>query len=160
MSDPTSRSQGYGNIYTPHAGSMIIQVQRESGLANRTIILTQRQVRLLRLGLYIGAALLTVGSISWVYLAAQAARVPFLTNRVAGLTKEVKQLDTLQLRLAEMERRLAGVARLVVIETAGRPDYLRTRRFYESRGYGAVATVPDFYAPGDDQVVYVKRVSG
>ena len=114
MTDPThSRSQGYGNIYTPHAGSMIIQVQRESGLANRTIIFTQRQVRLLRLALYIGGALLTVGSISWVYLAAQAARVPFLTTRVAGLTKEVKQLDTLQVRLAEMERRFLQVQQMM-----------------------------------------------
>jgi murein DD-endopeptidase MepM/ murein hydrolase activator NlpD len=114
MTDPThSRTQGYGNIYTPHAGSMIIQVQRESGLANRTIILTQRQVRLLRLALYIGAVLLTVGSISWVYLAAQAARVPFLTTRVAGLTKEVKQLDTLQVRLAEMERRFLQVQQMM-----------------------------------------------
>ena len=114
MTDPIhSRTQGYGNIYTPHAGSMIIQVQRESGLANRTIILTQRQVRLLRLALYIGAVLLTVGSVSWVYLAAQAARVPFLTSRVAGLTKEVKQLDTLQVRLAEMERRFLQVQQMM-----------------------------------------------
>jgi murein DD-endopeptidase MepM/ murein hydrolase activator NlpD len=114
MTDPThSRSQGYGNIYTPHAGSMIIQVQRESGLANRTIIFTQRQVRLLRLALYIGGTLLTVGTISWVYLAAQAARVPFLTSRVAGLTKEVQQLDTLQVRLAEMERRFLQVQHMM-----------------------------------------------
>ena len=62
--------------------------------------------------------------------------------------------------VTEMERRLSGVARLVVVETAGRPDYGPTRRFYESRGYRAVATVPDFYAPGDDQVVYVKKVRG
>ena len=110
MTDPThSRSKGYGNIYTPHAGSMIIQVQRESGLANRTIIFTQRQVRLLRLALYVGGALLTIGTVSWVYLAAQAARVPFLTSRVASLTKEVKQLDTLQARLAEMDRRFLQV---------------------------------------------------
>ena len=40
--------QGYGNIYTPHAGSMIIQVQREHGLANRQIVLTERQVKLLK----------------------------------------------------------------------------------------------------------------
>ena len=40
--------EGYGNIYTPHAGSMIIQVQREHGLANRQIILTERQVKLLK----------------------------------------------------------------------------------------------------------------
>jgi ribosomal protein S18 acetylase RimI-like enzyme len=59
-----------------------------------------------------------------------------------------------------MERRLAGVARLVVVETAGRAEYGPTRAFYEARGYRAVSRIPDFYAPGDDQVVYVKTVSG
>jgi GNAT superfamily N-acetyltransferase len=58
--------------------------------------------------------------------------------------------------LAEMERRLAGVARLIVVETAGRSDYAPTRGFYEARGYRAAATIPDFYAPGEDQVVYIK----
>ncbi len=60
--------------------------------------------------------------------------------------------------IVEMEHRLAGQARLIVVETAGRPDYGATRRFYQARGYHAVATVPDFYAPGDDQVVFVKEV--
>jgi GNAT superfamily N-acetyltransferase len=58
--------------------------------------------------------------------------------------------------VVEMERRLAGVARLIVIDTAGRPDYAGTRAFYQARGYSPVAVVPDFYAPGDDQVVFVK----
>jgi D-alanine-D-alanine ligase len=62
--------------------------------------------------------------------------------------------------LGEMELRLAGLARLVIIETTGRPDYAATRAFYQARGYSPVSTVPDFYAPGDDQVVYVKRVRG
>lgn len=62
--------------------------------------------------------------------------------------------------IIEMERLLAGEARLIVVETAGRPDYAATRRFYEARGYCATARIPDFYAPGDDQVVYVKRVNG
>ena len=61
--------------------------------------------------------------------------------------------------LHAMEARLAGVARLVVVETAGRPDYAPTRAFYEARGYRAVSRIPDFYAPGDDQVVYVKSLS-
>jgi GNAT superfamily N-acetyltransferase len=61
--------------------------------------------------------------------------------------------------LAAMEQRLAGVARLIVVETAGRPDYQKTRTFYEARGYGAVSRIPDFYAPGDDQVVHVKVVT-
>jgi len=62
--------------------------------------------------------------------------------------------------VAEMERRLSGLARLIVVETAGRPDYAATRRFYQARGYRAAAMIPDFYGPGDDQVVFVKRVSG
>jgi ribosomal protein S18 acetylase RimI-like enzyme len=62
--------------------------------------------------------------------------------------------------LEEMEHRLADLARLIVIETAGRPDYAATRAFYEARGYRATATIPHFYGPGDDQVVFVKTVSG
>jgi len=58
--------------------------------------------------------------------------------------------------LSEMERRLAGLARIILIETAGRTDYAGTRAFYQARGYSPVAVVPDFYAPGDDQVVFVK----
>ena len=61
--------------------------------------------------------------------------------------------------LREMEGRLAGSARLIVVETAGRPDYRPTRAFYEARGYRKAAVIPDFYAPGDDQVVYVKPLS-
>jgi len=60
--------------------------------------------------------------------------------------------------LREMEGRLAGSARLIVVETAGRPDYRPTRAFYEARGYRKAAIIPDFYAPGDDQVVYVKAL--
>jgi ribosomal protein S18 acetylase RimI-like enzyme len=57
-----------------------------------------------------------------------------------------------------MERQLSGVARIIVVETSSRDDYGPTRGFYKARGYDAVARVPDFYAPGEDQVVYVKRV--
>lgn len=60
------------------------------------------------------------------------------------------------LLVEEMERRLAGKARLIVVETAGRADYAPTRAFYEARGYRAVGLIPDFYAPGDDQVTFVK----
>ena len=62
--------------------------------------------------------------------------------------------------LGEMERRLERIARLIIIETAGRPEYAATRAFYQARGYSAVSRIPDFYAPGDDQVVFVKSVSG
>jgi ribosomal protein S18 acetylase RimI-like enzyme len=62
--------------------------------------------------------------------------------------------------ISEMERRLTGSARLIAIDTSGRPDYGPTRRFYQSRGYQAVAVVPDFYAPGDDQVIFTKALTG
>ena len=62
--------------------------------------------------------------------------------------------------LREMERRLVGIARLIVVETAGRADYGATRAFYRARGYSPVSAIPDFYAPGDDQVVFVKNVNG
>jgi GNAT superfamily N-acetyltransferase len=61
--------------------------------------------------------------------------------------------------LHAMESRLDGVARLIVVETAGRADYEPTRGFYEARGYRAVSRIPDFYAPGDDQVVYTKSLA-
>ncbi len=114
MTDPRRpRAEGYGNIYTPHAGSMIIQVQRESGLANRTIILSQGQVRLLRLALSLGGVLLVIGSASWVLLASQAARVPSLTRRVTALQHYVRRLDTLQTALSTLERRFQHVQHML-----------------------------------------------
>ena len=58
----------------------------------------------------------------------------------------------------EMERVIQGRARLIIVETAGRPDYEPTREFYRRRGYEAISVIPDFYAPGDDKVTFVKRV--
>lgn len=60
--------------------------------------------------------------------------------------------------VAEMERQLLGRARLVVVETAGRAAYDTTRAFYQARGYHPTARIPDFYAPGDDLVVYTKSL--
>jgi len=61
--------------------------------------------------------------------------------------------------LREMERRIAGRARMNVVETAGRQDYAPTRAFYERAGYRVAARIADYYAPGDDLVTYVKGVS-
>jgi ribosomal protein S18 acetylase RimI-like enzyme len=69
------------------------------------------------------------------------------------------RLGAASLLMTEMERRLAGKARLVSIDTSGRPDYGPTRAFYAARGYQAVARVPDFYAPGDDQIIFTKHLS-
>jgi len=59
----------------------------------------------------------------------------------------------------ETELRHGGRARLVVIDTSGRPDYAPTRAFYQARGYTIAGVVPDFYAPGDDQVIFAKGLT-
>ncbi|HEY8521900.1 MAG TPA: GNAT family N-acetyltransferase [Gammaproteobacteria bacterium] len=61
--------------------------------------------------------------------------------------------------LAETERDVArrGGGRLY-IETSSRGAYDRTRRFYHSAGYDEVARLADFYAAGDDKVMYCKRI--
>ena len=48
--------------------------------------------------------------------------------------------------------------RRLVIETSGRPDYHRARRFYERAGYVSVGLIRDFYRSGDDCVVYAKQL--
>lgn len=44
------------------------------------------------------------------------------------------------------------------IETSSRGVYARTRRFYRAAGYRQVARLRDFYAAGDDKVVFCKVV--
>lgn len=48
-------------------------------------------------------------------------------------------------------------ARLLVIETSGTPEYRPARAFYLAAGCCRQATIPDFYALGDDLVIYCKR---
>jgi ribosomal protein S18 acetylase RimI-like enzyme len=63
----------------------------------------------------------------------------------------------LSARCVEEVRALDG--RLLIAETSGLPKYAPTRRFYETHGYRREATIADFYAPGDDLVVYVLRLN-
>jgi len=51
--------------------------------------------------------------------------------------------------------RARGGERLVV-ETSGRPDYERPRRFYERAGYHALGRIPDYYKSKDDCIFYCK----
>jgi GNAT superfamily N-acetyltransferase len=48
--------------------------------------------------------------------------------------------------------------RLVLIETSSKPEYEKTRLFYQSQGYQAICCVADFYAPGDDKLIFQKRL--
>ena len=64
-----------------------------------------------------------------------------------------------KLLLAESEgivRRMWG--RRIYVETSSRSQYEPTRAFYTRLGYHQVALIPEFYAPGDGKIIYVKEL--
>jgi ribosomal protein S18 acetylase RimI-like enzyme len=61
--------------------------------------------------------------------------------------------------LAHAERIIAQQAgRRVYVETSSRAQYESTRRFYLRSGYTIVASLDDFYAPGDGKVILCKAL--
>jgi ribosomal protein S18 acetylase RimI-like enzyme len=58
---------------------------------------------------------------------------------------------------AEVEARALGAAAMYV-ETSSRLQYEPTRAFYRRIGYRSAAELPDFYGPGDGQVIFAKRL--
>jgi hypothetical protein len=116
---------GYGNIYTPHAGSMIIQVQRETGLANRTIIISERQVALVRvIGSRLGLVAVALFVATWLMFAVQSVRVPLLSDRIAELERDNRRIDSLQVALSRMHGRYEQVRQMLAStgSATGRPE--------------------------------------
>ncbi|MCA8958920.1 MAG: GNAT family N-acetyltransferase [Planctomycetes bacterium] len=58
---------------------------------------------------------------------------------------------------AEQVLREQGM-RQVYIETSAGPRYAAARAFYEKQGYQRVATLADFYQPGDAKVIFQKTL--
>lgn len=48
--------------------------------------------------------------------------------------------------------------RLAIIETSSMPGYEEARRFHLSHGYEVICRIPNFYAPGDDKLILIKRL--
>ncbi len=64
-----------------------------------------------------------------------------------------------RLLLTESERRIrAAGGRRIYIETSLKDQYAPTRGFYEACGYVEEAVLREFYAPGDDKVIFGKSV--
>jgi ribosomal protein S18 acetylase RimI-like enzyme len=62
--------------------------------------------------------------------------------------------------LREVENQLRRQQqRLLLVETSGVPDFALTRAFYDKAGYGVEARVRDYYAAGDDMVLYRKALA-
>jgi ribosomal protein S18 acetylase RimI-like enzyme len=51
----------------------------------------------------------------------------------------------------------AEKARMLIIETSSLPRYEPARQLYLRHHYREIARLPDFYADGDDRVIYAKR---
>jgi ribosomal protein S18 acetylase RimI-like enzyme len=51
-------------------------------------------------------------------------------------------------------------ARVLYVETSSLPHYDPTRRFYLKHGYEEEARLRDFYATGDDQIIFRKLLTG
>lgn len=106
----TADRQEHGDVFARDMGAMIVHVQRESGLAHRTFVLSEWQVRALRIARHRGIRIAVgVVLLSWGYLAIEAARVPLLTTRIARMEQDALRLDTLQQALTELQARYEQV---------------------------------------------------
>ncbi len=71
--------------------------------------------------------------------------------------KQRRGIGRAMMEFAEARIRDRG-GKKIVIETSGRSDYAPTRAFYARVGYQQMALIPDFYAPGDDKIIFMKAL--
>lgn len=71
--------------------------------------------------------------------------------------RQGKGAGTSLVRHAEREVAAAG-GRLLLVETSGLPGFARTRAFYPRCGFAPEAVIRDFYAAGDDKIVFRKTL--
>jgi len=49
--------------------------------------------------------------------------------------------------------------RILLVETSGLPEFERTRHFYDKLGYQREARIREFYAAGEDKIVFWKKLN-
>jgi ribosomal protein S18 acetylase RimI-like enzyme len=90
--------------------------------------------------------------------AAMTDRTWYLYWIAVSRSIQARGIGSRLLHFAEEEiAKLRG--RLLLIETSGLPHYEPTRRFYAKHGYHVASRISDYYADGDDMVVFGKRFS-
>jgi GNAT superfamily N-acetyltransferase len=90
--------------------------------------------------------------------AAMTDRTWYLYWIAVDKNTHAKGLGTRLLHRAEDDVRAAN-GRLFLIETSSLPHYDLTRKSYLKHGYEQAAVLRDFYADGDDMVVFRKRMA-
>lgn len=68
-----------------------------------------------------------------------------------------KGIGTALMRFVEAELAQQN-ARILLVETSGVPGFKRTRGFYDMLGYEREARIRDYYATGDDKVIFRKAL--
>jgi ribosomal protein S18 acetylase RimI-like enzyme len=81
----------------------------------------------------------------------------YLTMIAVRLDRQRHGCGGILLQHVEDELR-AKQQRILLVETSGLPEFARARRFYRKSGYHETARVPDYYAPGDDMVLFYKAL--
>lgn len=76
---------------------------------------------------------------------------------VVAAEEQGQGFGSMLLRRVETEVRQLG-GRVLFIETSGLPHYEKTRQFYLRHGFEHEATLRDFYAAGDDMIVFRKAL--
>ncbi len=91
-----------------------------------------------------GPTPLTEGTwdIYWIAVAPQQQRQGIGRRLMTVVEDKIKQLQ----------------GRLILVETSSKPEYEKTRYFYQSRGYQLIAQITDFYTPGDDMLIFQRRL--
>jgi ribosomal protein S18 acetylase RimI-like enzyme len=73
--------------------------------------------------------------------------------------RNIKRRGVGRTLMEQSEKDVAAMGgRLLVVETSGKAEYAPTRAFYEGIGYNKEAVITDFYADGDDLVIYTKKL--
>lgn len=76
-----------------------------------------------------------------------------------GVRKDIqgKGIGTKMMAYLEEELKAKG-HRILIVETSGTADFKQTRQFYENLNYTKEAVLRDFWAEGDDKVIYWKKL--
>jgi len=114
MVKATGAKDAHGGIFDAEGGALYVHMHRELGLAHRQYVLKPWQVRLAAIFFSRPMVLLYVaGAVMWLWMAAQAVRIPMLEHRIGTLTRDAERLDTLTATLSELQARYDQVQRML-----------------------------------------------
>ncbi|HWB00451.1 MAG TPA: GNAT family N-acetyltransferase [Pirellulales bacterium] len=133
------------NVFKPLEIEALAEVLRDYHSSNHA--LGHRSITFERDGVILGFAYYAPAAMtdrSW-YLYWIAVRPDVQARGIGG-----ELLDDVEREVAQRH------GRMLFIETSSLPHYDRTRRFYQQHRYELAARLPDFYADGDDMIVFRK----